>query len=191
VQCERVNFGLTVNCDDLKAMSEYYQHYSVLCLVVVYEYDGCAQLICTSAVLKFVCQFRFCFVFSALTLLVGRQEGHLACKKLSGGVLAGLSVWSEVQIYISLSLCHCRSHLCLAPGNLDWFYQNGSNFLVPAYPGCPGKRPLNECSVVGFVFRVFSLGLAFVSGVSLGHFCVPRFCYVGFCFFSTGQEIGQ
>jgi len=23
--------------------------------------------------------------FSALTLLVGRQEGHLACKKLSGG----------------------------------------------------------------------------------------------------------
>jgi len=26
--------------------------------------------------------------FSALTLLVGRQEGHPACKKLSGGVLA-------------------------------------------------------------------------------------------------------
>ena len=26
-------------------------------------------------------------VFSALTLLVGRQEGHPACKKLSGGVL--------------------------------------------------------------------------------------------------------
>ena len=21
-------------------------------------------------------------------------------------------------------------------------------FLVPAYPGCPGKRPLNGCSVV-------------------------------------------
>jgi len=35
---------------------------------------------------------------SALTLLVGRQEGHLACKKLSGGgVLAWLSVWSKVQ----------------------------------------------------------------------------------------------
>jgi len=31
-----------------------------------------------------------------LTLLVGRQEGHPACKKLSGGVLAWLSVWSEV-----------------------------------------------------------------------------------------------
>jgi len=32
--------------------------------------------------------------FSALTLLVGRQEGHPACKKLSGGVLVWLSVWS-------------------------------------------------------------------------------------------------
>ena len=38
--------------------------------------------------------------FSALTLLVGRQEGHLACKKLSGGVLAWSSVWSEVQTCI-------------------------------------------------------------------------------------------
>jgi len=38
--------------------------------------------------------------FSALTLLVGRQEGHPACKKLSGGVLAWLSVWSEVQTCI-------------------------------------------------------------------------------------------
>jgi len=35
--------------------------------------------------------------FSALTLLVGRQEGHPACKNLSDGVLAWLSVWSEVQ----------------------------------------------------------------------------------------------
>ena len=35
--------------------------------------------------------------FSALTLLVGRQEGHSACKKLSGEVLVWLSVWSEVQ----------------------------------------------------------------------------------------------
>ena len=29
--------------------------------------------------------------FSALKLLVGRQEGHPACKKLSGGILAWLS----------------------------------------------------------------------------------------------------
>jgi len=35
--------------------------------------------------------------FSALTLLVGQQEGHPACKKLSGGVLEWLYVWSELQ----------------------------------------------------------------------------------------------
>jgi len=33
--------------------------------------------------------------FSALTLLAGRQEEHLACKKLSDEVLAWLSVWME------------------------------------------------------------------------------------------------
>jgi len=38
--------------------------------------------------------------FSALTLFVGRQEGHLACKKLSGGMLAWLSVWGKMQISI-------------------------------------------------------------------------------------------
>ena len=40
------------------------------------------------------------FAFSALTPLVGRQKGHPACKKLSSGVLAWLSVWSEVQTCI-------------------------------------------------------------------------------------------
>ena len=40
------------------------------------------------------------YAFSALTLLVGRQEGHPACKKLNGGVLAWLSVWSKVQTCI-------------------------------------------------------------------------------------------
>jgi len=42
----------------------------------------------------------FFLPFSALTLLVGQQEGHPACKNLSGGVLAWLSVWSEVQICV-------------------------------------------------------------------------------------------
>ena len=35
--------------------------------------------------------FKLHISFSALTLLVGRQEGHPACKKLSGGMLAWLS----------------------------------------------------------------------------------------------------
>jgi len=38
--------------------------------------------------------------FSALMLLVGQQEGHPTCKKLSGEMLAWLSVWGEVQICI-------------------------------------------------------------------------------------------
>jgi len=38
--------------------------------------------------------------FSALTLLVGWQEGHPACKKLSSEVLVWLSVWSEMQTCI-------------------------------------------------------------------------------------------
>jgi len=40
------------------------------------------------------------FAFSALTLLVGWQEGHLACKKVIGGMLAWLCVWIKVQICI-------------------------------------------------------------------------------------------
>jgi len=38
--------------------------------------------------------------FSALMLLVGWQEGHPACKKVSGGLLAWLSLWNEVQTCI-------------------------------------------------------------------------------------------
>jgi len=41
--------------------------------------------------------------FSALTLLVGRQEGHPACKKQSGGMLSWLFVWSDVQIFLHMA----------------------------------------------------------------------------------------
>ena len=61
--------------------------------------------------------------FSALTLLVGWQEGHPACKKLSGEVLAWLSVWSEVQmICIWSSWCHCH------PSSRSSKIQNGLSF---------------------------------------------------------------
>ena len=47
--------------------------------------------------------------FSALTLLVGRQEEHPALKNLSDEVLMWSSVWSEVQIVcIWSSWCHCH-----------------------------------------------------------------------------------
>ena len=78
--------------------------------------------------------------FSALMLLVGRQEGHPACKKQSGGVLAWLSVWSEVQPCIWPSWCHCHS-LSLAPVKsrlvLPFWYRLTQVVLE--------KRPLNGC----------------------------------------------
>ena len=82
--------------------------------------------------------------FSALTLLVGPQEGHLACKKLSGGVLAWLSVWNEVQTSIRQSGFHCYS-LSLASVKsrlvLPFWYQ-----LTRVVPD---KGQLNVCSSVG------------------------------------------
>ena len=63
----------------------------------------------TPSWILFLLLFVFCHAFSALKLLVGRQEGHPACKKQSGGVLAWLSVWSEVQTCIWPSWCQCHS----------------------------------------------------------------------------------
>jgi len=80
------------------------------------------------------------YAFSALMLLVGRQGGHLAHEKLSGGMLAWLCVWVNVQICIWSSWCHCHS-LSLAPVNPDWFYFLGFTFLVLAHPGSPGQNP--------------------------------------------------
>ena len=78
--------------------------------------------------------------FSALMLLVGRQEGHPACKKLSGEVMAWLSVWSKVQTCIWPSWCHCHS-LSLASVKfrlvLPFWYQ--LTWVVPE------KGPLNGC----------------------------------------------
>jgi len=63
-------------------------------------WTGCAVSI-TTIILVIITTILQCFhPFSALTLLVGQQEGHAACNKLSGGMLAWLSVWSEVQTCI-------------------------------------------------------------------------------------------
>jgi len=81
--------------------------------------------------------------FSDLKLLVGLQEGHPACRKLSGGVLAWLSVWSEVQTCIWPSWCHCHS-LSLAPVK--------SRLVLPLWYRLTwvvlDKGPLNGCVCV-------------------------------------------
>jgi len=62
--------------------------------------------------------------YSTNILLVGQQEGHPACKKLSGEVLPWLSVWSEVQmICMWSSSCH-RHHIISCSSKI----QNGLPF---------------------------------------------------------------
>ena len=72
--------------------------------------------------------------FSALTLLVGRED--LACKKLSGEVLAWLSVWSKVHIAYGPADA-TASHCLLLQYNPDWF-------CLSAHPGSPGQRAVKR-----------------------------------------------
>ena len=84
--------------------------------------------------LIYLCSNQLC-AFHALTVLVGHQEKHPACKELSDEVLVWLSVWSEVQIVcIWSSWCHCipKPHHLLPYSNPEWFYISGT--------GCPGKE---------------------------------------------------
>jgi len=80
-----------------------------------------------------------CFAFNVLMLLVGWQEGHPACKKLSGGVLVWLSVWSEVHM----------AELMPLPLTVSCFseIQTGFTFLVAAYPGSSRRRAIKRVCV--------------------------------------------
>jgi len=83
------------------------------------------------------------FAFSALTLFVGRQEGHPACKKLNGVVLVWLSAWSNVQTCIWSNLCHCHSLSLVSVKSrlvLPFWY-----WLTRVFPDI---EPLNECMCV-------------------------------------------
>jgi len=82
------------------------------------------------------------FAFSALTLLVGRQEGHLACKKTErwgAGMVtclergAGLHMAQQIPLPLTVS---CFSKI-----------QIGFTFLVPAHPGSPGQRAIKRVCV--------------------------------------------
>ena len=85
--------------------------------------------------------FSSSFAFSALTLLVGWQEGHLACKKLSGGVLVWLSLERGADLHMA--------QLMPLPLTVSWFskIQTGFTFLVPAHPDIPGQRAVKRVCV--------------------------------------------
>ena len=70
---------------------------------------------------------------SALTLLVGRQEGHPACKKTErwgAGVVICLEQGADLHM----------AQLMPLPLTVSFFskIQIGFTFLVPAHPGSPG-----------------------------------------------------
>jgi len=89
------------------------------------------------------------YPFSALTLLVGRQEGHLACKKTE---------WWGASVVICLERgadLH-MAQLMPLPLTLSCYskIQIGFTFLVPAHPGSPGKRAIKRvCVCVIWCFR--------------------------------------
>ena len=72
---------------------------------------------------------------SALTLFVGRQERHPACKKtewLGAGVVISLERGADLHTAQVMPL----------PLSLSCFskIQIGFTFLVPAHPGSPGRK---------------------------------------------------
>jgi len=81
--------------------------------------------------------------FSALMLLVGRQEGHPACKKLSGGV-AGVVICVERCGDLHMA------QLMPLPLTVSCFskIQIGLPFWYRLTRVVPDKGPLNECVCV-------------------------------------------
>jgi len=79
-----------------------------------------------------------------LTLLVGRQEGHPACKKEWWG--AGVVVYLEqaADLHIAQLMPLPLTVSCLSK------IQIGFTFLVPAHPGSPGKRAVKRVCVMLF-----------------------------------------
>jgi len=86
--------------------------------------------------------------FSALTLLVGWQEGHPACKKLEwwgAGMVICLERGADLHM----------AQLMPLPLTVSCFnkIQIGFTFLVLAYLGSPGNGPLNGCVCYETIFR--------------------------------------
>ena len=75
-----------------------------------------------------------------------------ACKKLSGGMLALLSVWSEVQTCIWPSWCHCHS-LSLASVKSRSVFP----FWYRLTRVVPDKGLLNRCMYVCMLFILCSV----------------------------------
>jgi len=92
--------------------------------------------------------------FSALTLLVGRQEGHPACEKTEwwgAGVVICLELGADLHM----------AQLMPLPLTVSCFrkIQIGFTFLVLAHPGSPGQRAVKRVCVCVCFYICFSLSL--------------------------------
>jgi len=79
--------------------------------------------------------YHLSFAFSALTLLVGRQEGHPACKTLEwwgAGVVICLEQGADLHMAQRMPLPLTVS--CFSKIQISF------TFLVPAHLGSPGQR---------------------------------------------------
>ena len=87
------------------------------------------------------CTYREFSAFSALTLLVGRQEGHPVCKKKTEWWGAGVVICLErgADLHTAQLMPLPLTVSCFSEIQIDF------TFLVPAYLGSPGKGPLNGC----------------------------------------------
>ena len=103
--------------------------------------------------------FQHSVAFSALTLLVGHQEGHPACKKMERWG-AGMVMCLEQ----GADLLH-MAQLMPLPLTVSCFIKIriGITFLVPAHVGRPGKRAVKGVYVcvclltLVRLYRIFTL----------------------------------
>ena len=111
----------------------YYDIKQLRCLIL--SYGGFTNVVMPSVL----------FAFNALTMLVGQQEGHPACKKTSfdwwgTGMVICLERDADLRV----------AQLMPLPLTVSCFskIQIGFAFLVPAHPGIPGKRAVKRVCVM-------------------------------------------
>ena len=110
--------------------------------------------------------------FSALTLLVGRQEGHPACKKTEwwgAGMVICLERGADLHMAQLMPLPLAVS--CFSKIKI------GFTFLVPAHLGSPGKRAVKRvCVCVVDEFHEMIASCFYVGRCIVCHFIQPHGC---------------
>ena len=80
-----------------------------------------------------------------MTLLVGRQEGHPACKSERWGAGMVVCLDQGVDLHVAQLTPMPLTVSCSSK------IQIGFNFLVPAHLGSPGKRAVKRVCVMPFL----------------------------------------